>query len=207
MEECDGGRGRVFLSFQKPVHAHTRVPKRVTTPPRRTWTSIDWKRAGARQGWKCALCGNTVDETAELDHVVPLSEGGSDDSPSNSQLLCCRCHRAKSQDEERGRIRRARSELEKRRSVEVESSARQSVTLGEALQNVMRGGGSGIDFSAYVCTDCLVRHRRPLSAAVYQQHPVTRPTSSPQSPARPLSPPPPPLPPPPSSSPHSRASP
>ncbi len=37
------------------------------------------KRVAARQQWKCAMCGNTLDETYEVDHEVALYMGGTND--------------------------------------------------------------------------------------------------------------------------------
>jgi 5-methylcytosine-specific restriction endonuclease McrA len=38
-----------------------------------------------RDGYKCAICGSIDDLT--IDHLVPLSKGGSDDLP-NLRILC-----------------------------------------------------------------------------------------------------------------------
>jgi len=44
----------------------------------------------------CQLCGATkLDRMLEVDHIVPRSKGGTND-PSNLQVLCSRCNRAKS---------------------------------------------------------------------------------------------------------------
>ena len=44
----------------------------------------------------CQLCGATKsDRMLEVDHIVPRSKGGTND-PSNLQVLCSRCNRAKS---------------------------------------------------------------------------------------------------------------
>jgi 5-methylcytosine-specific restriction protein A len=49
-----------------------------------------------RDKWTCQNpeCGVITTEL-EIDHIVPLSEGGSDED-SNKQSLCITCHRAKS---------------------------------------------------------------------------------------------------------------
>lgn len=52
--------------------------------------------AGNVQGYSCPLNGNPFDEAGyEIDHILPLSEGGSNDQ-SNLQALCLMCHRVKS---------------------------------------------------------------------------------------------------------------
>lgn len=42
-----------------------------------------------RDGWQCALCGNT--RYLQIHHYVPRGEGGSDD-PMNLITLCSVCH-------------------------------------------------------------------------------------------------------------------
>ncbi len=60
----------------------------------------------ARDGWVCGRigglkgCGALIDkESAEIDHIIPASKGGSDDLV-NLQLLCARCNRHWSDREE-----------------------------------------------------------------------------------------------------------
>lgn len=66
-------------------------------------------RVAAANFWDCETCGLRV-LSAEVDHVVPLSEGGHD-APSNLQVLCRRCHREKTGAENRGRRSRLRKFL------------------------------------------------------------------------------------------------
>lgn len=46
----------------------------------------------AADGWKCAFCRST--RKLEIDHIIPLSKGGTDDR-SNLQTLCEHCNRKK----------------------------------------------------------------------------------------------------------------
>lgn len=49
-----------------------------------------------RDGWSCRYCGDAVTmETATLDHVVPVSRGGTDD-PDNLAAACLMCNSVKS---------------------------------------------------------------------------------------------------------------
>lgn len=49
-----------------------------------------------RDGYRCLECGaSTEDRMLEIDHIVPVSQGGSDEM-SNLQTLCILCNRAKS---------------------------------------------------------------------------------------------------------------
>ena len=61
-------------------------PRRGST---RSWRQI---RAGVlfRDAYICAVCGAGA---AEVDHVVPLGRGGSDE-PANLRSLCRACHHA-----------------------------------------------------------------------------------------------------------------
>jgi 5-methylcytosine-specific restriction protein A len=62
------------------------------------------RRIMARDGYRCYRCGA---EAAEVDHIVPVSEGGTND-PTNLAAICIPCHRAKTRAEAaRGRARRA----------------------------------------------------------------------------------------------------
>jgi 5-methylcytosine-specific restriction endonuclease McrA len=63
------------------------------------------REVAGRDGPGCAHCG--IEGVAlQLDHVVPVSEGGPEWEISNLQLLCGICHKAKSARETRARARR-----------------------------------------------------------------------------------------------------
>lgn len=47
----------------------------------------------------CGLCGGRA---TEVDHIIPLSRGGSDEA-RNKRPICRKCHRAKTAEEARGR--------------------------------------------------------------------------------------------------------
>lgn len=42
-----------------------------------------------RDGWRCLWCGKAG--RLEVDHIVPRSQGGTDD-PANLRTLCRKCH-------------------------------------------------------------------------------------------------------------------
>lgn len=69
-----------------------------TTKEKRNVTGLMKKRVAARQGWKCSKCGDTLDESYEIDHIIPLYKGGSNDE-NNLTALCPRDHRLKTIDE------------------------------------------------------------------------------------------------------------
>jgi len=57
------------------------------------WISIKRRlEIYTRDGFKCLICG--VIDNLTLDHVIPRSKGGSNDS-SNLQTLCNRCNSKK----------------------------------------------------------------------------------------------------------------
>ena len=49
-----------------------------------------------RDGFKCKLCGSSVDDGVKLhvDHIIPVSKGGKT-KPSNLRVLCDRCNTGK----------------------------------------------------------------------------------------------------------------
>jgi 5-methylcytosine-specific restriction endonuclease McrA len=59
--------------------------------PKRRLTMLQKKKVASKAQWRCSRCQALVDFTYEIDHIRPLSEGGSD-SPDNLRLLCRNCH-------------------------------------------------------------------------------------------------------------------
>ena len=49
------------------------------------------KYIASQQNWKCQLCQNQLDATYEVDHIIPLYQGGTNDY-ENLQALCRNCH-------------------------------------------------------------------------------------------------------------------
>ena len=52
-----------------------------------------------RQKDKCNCCGDVLTKRREVDHILPLAEGGSNEL-DNLQLLCLECHSTKTEHEE-----------------------------------------------------------------------------------------------------------
>jgi 5-methylcytosine-specific restriction enzyme A len=49
----------------------------------------------SRDGYKCIFCGrNSKEVTLEIDHIIPFSQGGGNES-DNLQTLCFDCNRGK----------------------------------------------------------------------------------------------------------------
>lgn len=52
------------------------------------------RKLGELQRWKCAVCRASLKAGYDLDHIMPLARGGTNES-SNLQLLCVPCNRRK----------------------------------------------------------------------------------------------------------------
>lgn len=52
------------------------------------------KFVASRQGWKCGHCKSTLSHTFEIDHIIGLHEGGSNNI-DNLTALCRECHSVK----------------------------------------------------------------------------------------------------------------
>jgi 5-methylcytosine-specific restriction endonuclease McrA len=61
---------------------------------KRNVSNVVKKYVASNQQWKCSLCGNILDHTYEVDHIIPLGKGGSN-NPDNLQALCVKCHKTK----------------------------------------------------------------------------------------------------------------
>ena len=74
-----------------------------TATRRKRITPFQAKRVAAKQRWRCAMCGELLQEDFEVDHVIPLHRGGSFDNNIESlQALHKRCHMLKNSIEQRG---------------------------------------------------------------------------------------------------------
>ena len=49
------------------------------------------KLVASNQQWRCANCNNLLSATYEIDHILPLYKGGTNDI-SNLNALCRNCH-------------------------------------------------------------------------------------------------------------------
>jgi predicted HNH restriction endonuclease len=68
------------------------------TREKRNVSNLMKKKVAASQGWKCGMCGVTLDETFEVDHKLALYKGGSNDQ-ENLIAACPNCHRKKTVEE------------------------------------------------------------------------------------------------------------
>ena len=56
------------------------------------------KFVAANQKWSCNHCQQLLDSTYEIDHIIPVYQGGSNEM-SNLQALCRNCHGKKTLDD------------------------------------------------------------------------------------------------------------
>jgi len=49
------------------------------------------KYIASNQKWKCSHCNQILDNTYEVDHIIPLYKGGSNEL-NNLEALCRNCH-------------------------------------------------------------------------------------------------------------------
>ena len=61
------------------------------TTQRKRLTPLQKKKVGAWAHWRCQLCGGELTYTYEVDHIRPVSRGGTNDF-SNLRALCRECH-------------------------------------------------------------------------------------------------------------------
>lgn len=62
-----------------------------------THTAKDVRSLLASQRWRCVYCKGSIRDSHEVDHIVPLALGGSNDK-TNLQMLCGTCNRQKGAD-------------------------------------------------------------------------------------------------------------
>lgn len=107
----NGVDARVTLNetpnIQEQVADATGTRTKPEEPKQNNWGSgrggRPWRRLKAkihlRDEWTCQCCG-IVTKDLELDHIVNVARGGTDDE-SNLQSLCVPCHKKKTQQESR----------------------------------------------------------------------------------------------------------
>ena len=102
---------------------------------RRKLTEPEKKRVAAAQLWRCAACDDVLPAAYQIDHKVPLADGGRD-HVDNAQALCPNCHADKTQ----------REAIERHAAAAAVYSEREDVRRGEQ----------------WVCTTCF--RRRPVTS-------------------------------------------
>lgn len=87
------------------------------------WPQYARKKVYQRDKGRCAHCGKSCRRAWELDHIVPLIDGGGCDL-SNMQTLCRPCHRKKT-----GKEATQRAQLRQSESVSSEETSVEALTI------------------------------------------------------------------------------
>ncbi len=100
--------------FCIPCDKHVDWVRKPKNEGKRTGKNAKWRAMHKEKGFVCGFCGATEKEFPnpgqwDIDHIVPLSEGGPDIF-SNTFPLCTFCHTIKNA--EQGRRKALRRELE-----------------------------------------------------------------------------------------------
>ncbi len=100
--------------FLSDVQASVPETVEIKIPPpqiKRKLTQLQKKKIAAANGWKCGSCQRQLSWDYEIDHVIPLSQGGSEctvggasEDFSNCVPKCLWCHRVKTSIENSDRI-------------------------------------------------------------------------------------------------------
>lgn len=84
-------RWRAYNPEKKMAIEHKRRAKQISSGG--TYTAAEWRSLIAHYGGKCLCCGRD-DVALTVDHVIPISKGGSN-SIDNIQPLCLSCNSRK----------------------------------------------------------------------------------------------------------------
>ena len=79
---------------------------------KRNVTATMKKKVASDQAWKCKGCSNMLDECYEIDHVICIKDGGSNEE-NNLQALCPNCHRKKTNNDMAKKKEKKKAEKEK----------------------------------------------------------------------------------------------
>jgi hypothetical protein len=74
-----------------PPRKYHHVNARVNATTVRNVSNITKKIVASNQGWHCGHCHTQLDFTYEIDHIIPLFRGGSNET-RNLIALCRNCH-------------------------------------------------------------------------------------------------------------------
>src|SRR5512143_2301916 len=89
----EGRRGFAEYRGRCKEHAAKREQETHSPEQRKIYNSKKWKMTRRKMLGLCAVCGEVVGE--EIDHIVPLAQGGAPYDPSNLQSLCAKHHAQK----------------------------------------------------------------------------------------------------------------
>lgn len=90
----NGGGGGNYESMSNITHQQKRMMTSGKGATKRSVSETKKKFVASQQGWKCGKCQNQLTAWFEVDHVVRLEYGGSNEV-DNLVALCRECHGAK----------------------------------------------------------------------------------------------------------------
>ncbi len=70
------------------------LPKNTNRKVKRSVSESKKKYIASNQKWRCAHCNNLLDNTYEVDHIIALYRGGTNEL-TNLEALCRNCHGVK----------------------------------------------------------------------------------------------------------------
>ncbi len=91
---------KYIKSIEKDVYKTVGIPasvlfstkeKKKGSKTKRNVSELSKKIVASRQKWRCKKCKELLDFTYEIDHIVPLYKGGSNEL-DNLRALCRNCH-------------------------------------------------------------------------------------------------------------------
>lgn len=83
--------GNVIDKIDTYQEMKEKVNQPVLKPVKRNVTESTKKYVAANQQWKCLGCSKMLEATYEVDHKIPLHQGGSNEI-TNLRALCRNCH-------------------------------------------------------------------------------------------------------------------
>lgn len=97
-------KGCAELTHQRycPAHIHMLVQRDTRPSAARRGYNAEWRRIRDEVLTQEPYCRHCKRPANQVDHIVPLSRGGSNDI-SNLQSLCTSCHRRKTRNESLGK--------------------------------------------------------------------------------------------------------
>ena len=91
---CWCGRPNELFDLSRCTYCSKRHADWWQTQICRSWSAVR-RDVLERDSYMCRMCGGSEDDIMDIDHVLPKSLGGDEWNPDNLQVLCRRCHEAK----------------------------------------------------------------------------------------------------------------
>lgn len=89
-----------YAVYRGRCRDHARARGRETHPNQDFYNSKRWKMTRRKQLFDHPLCVECGGIATDVDHIVPIEQGGARWSSSNLQSLCLQCHSKKTRAEQ-----------------------------------------------------------------------------------------------------------